>query len=572
MAEKWVYRRFPDQTEQVAERLGLETVTTGILLNRGMGSIKQIQEYLYGGIEFLYDPGLLKDMDRACDLLRKGISGGARIRIIGDYDVDGIMASYILKRGLSELGASPDIRIPDRIRDGYGINVSMIREAERDGVNVIITCDNGISAEEAVREAAARGITMIVTDHHDVSCIPPADAVIDPKRPDDAYPNKNLCGAAVAWKLIRALGGDESLDLLQYAGFATVCDVMDLTGENRIIVKEALARLRTTDNKGLRILAEVCGSNISQTDTYRIGFILGPCLNASGRLDTAMRALDLLEAEDDGQARIIAENLKNLNESRKALTVQAETEAAALIEAEGMQRDRVLVVFLPDVHESIAGIAAGRIREKYSRPVFILTRGRDAVKGSGRSVEAYNMSEELGKVSGFLVKYGGHPMAAGLTIREENIPALREALNRECTLTEEDLVPKICLDAIVRVSDLSEKLVTELQLMEPFGKGNPRPKFGEKNVLCEHPKLFGARSSLLKMRLRSATEQEASAEYGSVIHNVRNRRQTDAICFRDAEALYERVLNDPVISIVYEAEFDEYMGDRRLQAVITGFR
>lgn len=570
--EKWIYRRPPELSLKVAERFGIEPVTAAILLNRGLNSIREIREYLYGGTECFHDPFLLKDMDRACAVLQKKISEQAKIRIVGDYDIDGIMSSYILKRGLRELGAEADIRIPHRISDGYGMNLTMIDEAVRDGIDTIITCDNGISASDVAEYANEHGITMVVTDHHDVVSIPHAEAVIDPKRPDDAYPNKNICGAGVAWKLIRALGGDPQMRMLQYVGFATVGDVVDLTGENRIFVREGLRQLRDTDNTGLRRLAEVCGCSLGKIDTYHIGFVLGPCMNASGRLDSAMRALELLECESDQRARDLAEDLKSLNESRKAMTVQAETEAVHMIENGEFGNDRVLVLYMPALHESIAGIVAGRIREKYGKPVFILTKGEEAVKGSGRSIEGYSMAGELQKVKSLLLRFGGHPMAAGLSLDFGNVERLREALNRECTLSDEDLVPKIRMDALVPVAEITEKLVSEMELLGPFGKGNPKPLFCEKNAFCEHPRLFGAQHNFMKMRIRSLTDPRDTDPGRPGFQPSLTGSQIDAVCFRDVDRLYRRVTDNPVVSIIYEAGFDEYMGERRIQAVIRHFR
>ena len=570
--ERWTYRKPQEGAAAAAEALGIDPVVAGILLSRGLRTRAEMETFLHGDLSGLRDPFELKDMDRAAAILKRKIASGARIRVIGDYDIDGVMASYILKRGLTELGADADVRIPNRITDGYGLNPSMIGEASEEGIDTIVTCDNGIAALEAVRLAKEKGMTIIVTDHHEVLDLPEADAVVDPKRKDDTSSTPQLCGAAVAWKLILALGGDPGMDMLQYAAFATVGDIVDLTGENRIIVKEGLKRLRSTDNPGLIALAEAQGVSLANADTYQIGFVLGPCLNASGRLDTAMRAAQLLEAPDAARAKRLAGELKALNDSRKAMTETGTVQAKRMIEAHGMEDDRILVVFLPEVHESIAGIIAGRIREAYSRPALVLTRAEEGVKGSGRSIESYNMFEGLVKVKDLLLRFGGHPMAAGLTLKEETVGELRRRLNEDCGLTESDLTPKVLMDAILPVESVSEKLIRDLELLAPFGKANPKPMFGEKYVFCEHPRIFGARHSLLRMRVRSLESPEDADPDRLGFQPSAKGRPLDAICFRNVDALAERIAEDPVLSIVYEPEINEYMGHRRIQLVVTHFQ
>ena len=567
MKEKWVVLAKKADFYAIGEEFGIDPVVARIIRNRDIIGADAVREYLYGGLECLKDPFALRDMDTAVSILRGKIEEKKRIRIIGDYDADGIMASYILKMGLEGLGAVCDIRIPNRIADGYGLNTAMIEAARTDGIDTVLTCDNGIAAHDAVKLAKASDMTVVVTDHHEVLELPPADAVVDPKRSDDTSESGNLCGAAIAWKLIRAMGGDDSCELLQYAAFATICDIMELREENRIIVKEGLRRMRQTENIGLRALAEECSLNLRALNSWHIGFVLGPCLNASGRLDTAMKALSLLFSSSPAAAKKCAEELRALNESRKAMTEEGVKEASRLIEEEGLLRDKVLVVFLPSVHESIAGIIAGRIRERYARPVFILTRGEKGIKGSGRSTEQYSMFEELVKAEDLLTKYGGHPMAAGLSLEEDNIKPLRERLNRNTTLTDDDLIPKIRIDVPMPIGYVSEKLIRQLELLEPFGKGNEKPAFAQKHVFCDHVRIFGTRHNCLKARLRTADMIPGRPGSGP----VSGYSEMDGISFRDVDALSQRIAENPELSIVYEPQINDYMGQRRIQIVITHF-
>ena len=566
--EKWVEIVKGADFLGIGERFGISPVIARVIRNRDVVGDDAIRAYLGGSVEDLKDPFLLKDMDRAAAIMQAAISEGKRIRIIGDYDIDGIMSSYILFRGITELGGIADIRIPNRMTDGYGMNELMIEEAAGDGIEVIVTCDNGISAVRPVERAKEYGMTVVVTDHHEVISLPPADAVVDPKRPDDTSDSGGLCGGAVAWKLILAMGGDPEMKMLQFAAFATVGDIMDPTGENRILVKEGLKQLRQTDNVGLRALADVCGIRLQDLSTYHIGFILGPCLNASGRLDTAMRAEKLLLTGSYEEAVEVAEELKSLNDSRKALTESGVQEAVRVIERDGLADDRVLVVFLPDVHESIAGIIAGRIREAYSRPTFILTRAEAGAKGSGRSTEEYPMFDELVKVQDLLLKFGGHPMAAGLTLKEERIGLFREALLKNCTLTEADLVPKRRIDMALPLSALTGELVDQLSLLEPFGKGNEKPLFADRHVLIEGQRLIGAKKNLLKMRVRHlrSTGSDGSSDL------TPEGPYFEAIAFRNAEELAARAAANPDVCIAYEPAWNEYMGVRNLQIIINHFQ
>ena len=554
--EKWVVTAKRADFNDIGRRFNIDPVIARCIRNRDIVGDEAIREYLYGDLTYLHDPMLLLNMDKAVRILRKKIADGARIRIIGDYDIDGIMSSYILKRGLTELGANVDVKIPNRVTDGYGINESLIREAYKDGTDTIVTCDNGISAGPQIKVAKELGMTVIVTDHHEVLSVPEAaDAVIDAKQEGDTYPYKEMCGAGVAWKLILAMGGDPGYDLLPYVAFATVGDIVDLTGENRILVKEGIARLHSVDNPGLRALARECRIELSKIDTYHIGFILGPCLNASGRLDTAMRACALLEERDEAEAGRLARELKDLNDSRKAMTEEGVALACDRVEAEGIVNDKVFVIFLPEVHESLAGIVAGRVRERYNHPVFVLTRGEEGVKGSGRSIESYPMFDALVGVSHLLTKFGGHPMAAGLSLPEENIGLLRRELNEQCTLTEEDFVEKVKIDVPMPVSYVTENLIEQLSLLEPFGKANPKPAFAEKGVVCAYPRIFGANKNVVKARILTPS----------------GRPGPDLISFRDAEELKTAIDEKGTLSIVYYPQINDYMGIRTIQIAVTRF-
>ncbi len=556
--EKWMVYAKKADFYQIAEKFHIDPVTARILRNREVIGDEAIRRYLSGGMKDLYDPFLMKDMEKAAAILHKKIKEQKSIRVIGDYDIDGIMSSYILKRGLTELGGHVDLRIPDRIRDGYGINIRLVEEAALDGIDTIVTCDNGISAVEQIDRAKMLGMTTIITDHHEVREIPDADAVVNPHQEDDGYPYKNLCGAAVAWKLIKAMGGDAENDLLQYAAFATVGDVVDLTDENRIIVREGIRRLRKTTNSGLLALAKCTGMEISALNSYHIGFVLGPCFNASGRLDTAMMAENLLEARNEAEAERIAAELHALNEQRKEMTEGGVAEAEEFLASDERAEDPVYVIYLPDVHESIAGIIAGRIREKYYHPVFVLTKGNEGVKGSGRSIPEYSMFREMQKAERFLDKFGGHPMAAGLSLREENIDAFRKCLNEQCTLSGEDLLPKIHIDVPMPVSYVTERLIGELEALEPFGKENEKPVFAQKDLELEYPMLIGKNKNVLKAKVRGLPKLDGLP--------------LELVCFRNAAELMERLKENPVLTFTYYPDINVFRERKSLQIVISHFQ
>ena len=568
--EKWVVTAKKADFQKIGQTFGIDPVIARLIRNRDVEGMENIRSYLYGTLEELPSPWLLKDMKKAVEILKDKIDQKARIRIIGDYDIDGVTATYILLTGFRRLGARVDTYIPDRIKDGYGMHSQLIEKASEDGIDTIITCDNGIAASAEIQQAKEKGMTVIVTDHHEIPyrdtdkgrewIVPEADAVINPKQSDCPYPNKNICGAVVAWKLIWALyetygiDRNEILEFSEPAAVATVGDVMDLQGENRIIVKEGLRRLPTTKNQGFRALIEANGLGGERITAYHVGFVLGPCINASGRLDTAAWALRLLCTEDADRAAKEAGDLVALNQSRKAMTEKGREEAERIIESQGLSSDRVLVVYLPECHESLAGIIAGRLREKYYKPSFVLTKAEKGAKGSGRSIEAYSMYDELVKCSDLLEQFGGHPMAAGLSLAEENIDAFRKRLNEVCTLTEEELVPKVVIDVPMPISYLSRTLTEQLSVLEPFGKGNSKPLFAQKGLRVLNLRIFGKNQNVAKMCLMDG-----------------QGNSVDAVYFGAAKEFEQYVQQKELISVTYYPEINVYQGRESLQAVIRNY-
>lgn len=528
--EKWIETRKGGNFAEIGEKYGIDPVIARIMRNRNICTDEEIRSYLYGGRKDLWDPHLLKDGDKAAEILRGAIEKKQHIRIIGDYDVDGVNATYILMKGLRRAGAQVDAAIPDRMKDGYGINENLIRRAYEAGAELIVTCDNGIAALDAIAYAKELKMTVVVTDHHDIPyrelengekeyLCSEADAIINPKQKECAYPFKYLCGAAVAWKLVQLLYEameipvEEADVFIENAGFATVGDVMDLTGENRILVKLALEQLSHTQNPGMKALIAQNDLLDKRISAYHIGFVLGPCINASGRLDTAVRSLALLMEKDPAKAASLAAELVQLNESRKEMTIRQTELALHTIEEQHMEEDKVLVVFLPECHESLAGIIAGRIREAYHRPAIVLTRSEEGVKGSGRSIEEYSMFEELTGVSGLLTKFGGHPMAAGMSLPEENVAAFRQQLNERTTLTWEDLVEKVRIDVALPMSYVTEDLVYGLTMLEPCGKGNEKPVFADRGLSIVSARCVGKNQNVLKLQLLTTDGCRVSAVY-----------------------------------------------------------
>lgn len=555
----------------IGERFGIDQVTARIIRNRDVIGEKAIEKYLHGSRKDFYSPWLLKDMEKAVAILQEKIENRNRIRIIGDYDIDGVMSTYILLESLRGLGCDVDMMIPNRITDGYGINEHLIEQAWQEGRDTIITCDNGIAAVTQIRKAKDLGMTVIVTDHHEVpfedlegerkEILPPADAIVNPKQKTCSYPFAGLCGAVVAMKVMEALYEKMAPEvdlvdkMLPFAGIATIGDVMDLQDENRILVKEGLQRLHHTTNLGLQELIRVNNLEPENISPYHIGFILGPCLNASGRLDTAKRALQLLLADSREEAAVLAGDLKNLNESRKEMTAQGLEKAIEQVESTSMMEDTVLVVFLPECHESLAGIIAGRLRERYHKPSFVLTRGEEGVKGSGRSIESYSMYEKLCECKEYLTKFGGHPMAAGLSLEEENVERFRRKLNEQSGLTEEDLVEKVTIDVPMPIHYIRKDLVQELSLLEPFGKGNEKPLFAQKNLWISQMRVFGKNRNVVKMRL---TDE--------------NGYPMDGVYFGNGDEFAEEGRGKRKISIVYYPDINMYQGRESLQVIIRHYQ
>lgn len=568
--EKWMVYNKKADFQKIGSEFGIDPVIARLIRNRDIQDMKEIRSYLYGTLAEIPSPWKMKDMERAVQILQKKITQKKKIRIIGDYDIDGVTATCILLKGLKRLNANVDTYIPDRVKDGYGMHEQLIDKALEDGIDTILTCDNGIAAAAEIEYAKKEGLTVIVTDHHDIPfrdtedgriwIIPKADAVVNPKQNDCLYSNKNICGAVVAWKLIWALyerlgiDSDEIWDFLELAAIATVGDVMDLQGENRIIVKEGLKKLSSTSFEGLKAL--ICVNNLegAEITAYHVGFVIGPCINASGRLDTAARSLELLLADNMEDAMKLADDLYDLNQSRKAMTEQGKEQAIQSIEENNLGKDLVLVVYLPDCHESLAGIIAGRIREAYNKPVFVLTKGADGVKGSGRSIEAYSMYEELVKCSDLLTQFGGHPMAAGLSMEEKNVELFRRRLNDNCTLTEQDLIPKIMIDVPMPISYLSKKLTEQLKVLEPFGKGNSKPLFAQKNLRAVGIRVFGRNRNVAKMLLIDE-----------------NGIKMDAVYFGEAQEFVDFVQAHDTISVTYYPEINVFQGRENLQVVIKNY-
>lgn len=585
--EKWVLLRKGADFERISQKFGISPRLACLIRNRDVEGDEAVSRYLNGTVSDLYDGMLMKDMDKAVDILREKIADHRKIRIIGDYDIDGVNATYILLEGLQRLGAEADSDIPDRIRDGYGLNVDLIERAYRDGIDTIVTCDNGISAKEEIAYGKRLGMTVIVTDHHEVPfedteegrryILPPADAVIDPKQEDCEYPFQGLCGAAVAYKLVEALyevsgkDVDDVDDLLENAAIATVGDVMDLVGENRILVKEGLARLSRTSSPGLKALMECTGIDPGSIKAYHIGFVLGPCLNAGGRLDTAKRALALLCAGTRKEADILAGDLKALNDSRKDMTAAAVRKAEEIVENTELGRDNVLVIYLPDCHESLAGIVAGRIRERYIKPVFILTDAEKGVKGSGRSIDSYHMYEGLNQCKDLLEKFGGHKLAAGLSLKKEHVELLRMRLNENCRLSEEDMMEKVVIDMEMPFSRVTEGLVKELELLEPFGKANSKPVFAARKVTFSEGRILGKNKNVLKLRAHDSAGTCMDAMYFGDVEKFAGYVEE-----RYGKRVWEQILagrpNGAEFSVTYYPGINEYQGRKTLQIVITHYQ
>ena len=566
--EIWMLQTKRADFNGLAMRLGVSPVAVRIMRNRGLLDEREMRKCLYGTLDDLYDPRQMKGMETAAGIIEKKLIEGKKIRIIGDYDIDGVCSTYILLKGFRRAAGNGqiDYEIPDRIRDGYGINESIIRQAAEDGIDTLVTCDNGIAALKEISIAKQLGMTVVVTDHHEVpvdaygQILPSADAVVDPKQDGETYPYHEICGAVVAWKLINVIYEDlgipehEWMELLEFAAIATVGDVKKLQDENRLIVKYGLKKIGSTKNTGLRMLVEKNNLDINNLSAYHIGFVIGPCLNAGGRLKSAKVALRMLLEQDPDRVSGLADELKELNDVRKDMTAKGETEAIEQVERFYMS-DKVLVVFLPECHESLAGIIAGRLREHFHKPSFVLTRGEQSVKGSGRSIEAYHMYQGLCEVSDLLVKFGGHPMAAGLSIEESDIDEFRRRLNENAKLTEDDFVPQIWIDVPMPFEYVNEKIVDELKGLEPFGQGNEKPLFAQKSLTIRNVRVLGKNRNVVKMNLVTNTGHPF-----------------DGLLFADGDRFLEEQTGQNTIDMIYYPDVNEYNGTRTLQAIIKNYK
>lgn len=570
---KWMLYGKKADFNKIGETFGISPVTARIIRNRGIQGMEAVRHYLQGSMKDLHDPRMLPDMEKAVGILREKIAEGKTIRIVGDYDIDGVCSTYLLYRGLERIGARADYRIPDRIKDGYGINELIIREAADEGIDTILTCDNGIAAISQIAMAKERGLTVIVTDHHDIlsetdgedngapkEVLPEADAIVNPKRSDCVYPFPGICGGMVAYKLVQVLfqemgvAESEWLDMAEIAAIATVGDVMKLQGENRIIVKEGLRRLRHTSNTGLKKLIEKNNLTQDAISAYHIGFVIGPCLNASGRLQTAKLALRLLLCREEEEADRLAGELKELNDQRKDMTQAGIDQAVSLVE-ELYGDHKVLTVFLPDCHEALAGIVAGRLRERFHKPSFVLTRAEGCVKGSGRSIEAYHMFQALTQVKDLLLKFGGHPMAAGFSLAEKDVDEFRRRLNENARLTEEDFIPRVWIDAAMPFEYITESFVKELEHLEPYGQGNEKPQFAQKDMVIRSARIMGRNKNVVRLSLVN--------ERGMAMEGV---------AFTDGDLFMEEKGNSCIMDVIYYPGINEYNGNRNLQIVVKEWK
>ena len=592
--EQWMLHTKKADFDGFAKALGVSPIVARIMRNKDLETIEEQRAFLDNSIENLHNPLLMKDMDKAIDIIEQKIKEGKHIRIIGDYDIDGICSTYILVKGLQGVGAFVTYDIPDRIVDGYGINENLIKKAYDEGVDTIVTCDNGIAAIEQIKYAKELGMTVVVTDHHEVPYVKDevtgeitykrvqGDAVVNPKQPDCSYSFKLLCGGAIAYKVIECLYDKLNIEdkeqktqyFIEYAAIATIGDVVDLIGENRIIAANGLKRLQTTANVGLDKLMDMCGINRERLSSYHIGFVIGPCLNATGRLESAKKGIELLMSEDFNEAERLSAELIELNNTRKAMTENGVKEAIAMCES--MEDSKVLVVYLPKIHESIAGIIAGRVREHFNKPVFVVTNSADEneeslIKGSGRSIPGYNMFEALIECDEYLLKYGGHEMAAGLSLDKSKIDNFKTAINEKCQLTEEDFVRKVWIDVPMPFAYATEGLINQLSLLEPFGKGNEKPVFATKNVRVKSLKVMGANQNMCKLSVYDDSGKTVdalvfSSIYPAFMEFLQNKFGEEQI--RKAKM---NMANDIVLSIIYYPDINEYNGRRSVQIIVNNY-
>lgn len=588
MTEKWFVKNKKADYRYISNKYGITELMSKLIINRDIVNDEMIKSYINPDFDKLHDPREMKDLEKAVEILKDKIEANEKIRIVGDYDVDGVISVYILYSALKRCNANVDYEIPDRIKDGYGININIIKQAKQDEIDTIITCDNGISAIEPIKYAKELGITVIVTDHHDIPFVEgennirkfissDADAIVNPKQEECNYKFKHLCGAGVAFKLVEVLYEKFNIDkkecykFMEFLAIATVCDVVDLVGENRIFVKKGLEFINSTTNLGLQELIRECEMNEKTLSVYHLGFIIGPCINACGRLDSAKEGLKLLLSKEEEEAVKLSKELVKLNEERKDMTMNGVEAAIEIVEKNAMINDKVLVIYIPDVHESLAGIIAGRIREKYNAPTLIITKSENGAKGSGRSIEEYNMFEELVKCKDLLGNFGGHPMAAGFSLKEENIDEFRRRLNENTMLTDEDLLKKITIDCVLPLDTISYDLINDLERLEPFGKANSKPLFAEKNINILKATVLGKNRNVLKFKLKTKFNKTIDAIYFGDIYEF-EERISNKYGNQELQKLYDGAYNDVMMDLVFYPSINEYNGNTNIQIVVQSYR
>lgn len=585
--EKWLLRNRKVDLKAMSEKYKISQLLCKLMVNRDIIDENIINSYINPVYKYLHSPKTMKDVVIAVDIIKRKIQENKKIRIIGDYDVDGIISVFILYTALKKCGANVDYEIPDRIKDGYGINENIVKVAYDEGVDTIITCDNGISAIDQIQYAKDLGLTVIVTDHHDVPFIEEdgvrtflssqADAIINPKQIECEYKFKSICGAGVAFKLMEALYEEIGMDkeecykLIEFVAIATVCDVVDLIDENRIFVKNGLEMLNNSKNIGINALKKACGLEDKEITAYHLGFVIGPCLNASGRLDSAKKGLELLLMEDDEEAKNLAQEIVDLNDARKNMTKEGVDRAINIIDSTDINNDKILVVYIPDIHESLAGIVAGRVKEKYNKPTIILTKSEEGVKGSARSIEEYNMFEGLLACKELLDKFGGHPMAAGLSLQEDKVDELRKALNNKCELTDEDLTRKIMIDSSLPLEYLNLHLIEELNVLEPFGKGNSKPVFGVRDAKITKAILLGKDKNVLKLKLLTNNNITIDAMIFNDLENFESKI-IEKYGNEELDNLYNKSNNNIPMDFTFYPSINEWNGNKSIQIVVNGIR
>ncbi|NRT73752.1 single-stranded-DNA-specific exonuclease RecJ [Clostridium beijerinckii] len=588
MAERWFIKNIKADYKYISKKYALSELVSRLIVNRNIISDEMIRSYINPDFDKFHEPRDMKDLEKSVDILREKIKAQNKIRIVGDYDVDGVISIYILYSALKRCNANVDYEIPDRIKDGYGININIIRQAKEDGVDTILTCDNGISAIDQIKYAKELGITVIVTDHHDIPFVEKennvrefislsADAVVNPKQSECNYKFKQLCGAGVAFKLVEVLYNAFNIDkkecykFIEFLAIATVCDVVDLVDENRIFVKKGLELINSTTNLGLQELIRECELTEKTLSVYHLGFIIGPCINASGRLDSAKRGLKLLLSDDEEEAVRLAKELVKLNEERKDMTMKGVEAAVEIIEKSGMINDKVFVIYIPDIHESLAGIIAGRIKEKYNVPTLVITKAEHGVKGSGRSIEEYNMFEELIKCKDLLEKFGGHPMAAGFSLKEENIDEFRRRLNENTILKDEDLLRKVTIDSVLPLDAINYDVINDLERLEPFGKSNSKPLFAEKNINLLRATILGKNRNVLKLKLKTKLNKALDAIYFGDIEKF-EEEVSNKYGNEELQKLYNGEYNHVNLDLVFYPSINEYNGNTTIQIVVQNYR